>query len=167
MAEPIVLTPDDPEYYAELLSKPSRPANRRQPSSQNIQNVDDELTKRLQTLLDVLAHISTCQHGNVSAMMASLIHDGGILKMRLYIVFNHENDDAATLCRNHLETIFQMLRQVTYTPSDRGSPKLIAKTLKKDFFEICGAIHSDSFDIFAYRVNKRKHKLSEIRGYIE
>ena len=97
----LVLTPDDPEYYAELLKKKSRPANRRQPSYQRscrnirgIQNIDDELGKRLQTLLDVLANASICQHGIVSATMASLIRDGGsgTLKTRLYIIFNYENE---------------------------------------------------------------------------
>ena len=53
--------------------------------------------------------------------MASLIHDGGILKnTRLYIVFNHQNDDCARLCRNHLETIFQMLHQVPHTSAVTG-----------------------------------------------
>lgn len=60
-----------------------------------------------------------------------------------------------------------MLRQVTYTPTDRGSPKLIPTTLKEDFLEICRVIHNHSFDVFAYRVNKRAHKLSEIQRYIE
>ncbi len=70
-------TPDDPEYYAELLQKSSRPADRRQQTNQQscgnipgIQNVDDELSKRLRTLLDVIADISICEHGNVSATMA-------------------------------------------------------------------------------------------------
>jgi hypothetical protein len=52
-------------------------------------------------------------------------------------------------------------------PPERGSPKVLPNALKKDFFGICGAIHNYSFEIFAYRVNKRKHKLSDIRGYIE
>ena len=63
-------------------------------SIHGIQNIDDELGKRLQTLLDVLANVSICQHGIVSATMASLIRDGGsgTLKTRLYIIFNYENE---------------------------------------------------------------------------
>ena len=132
--EPTVLTPDDPE----LRRACQRPSN--QQSCRNIPSLHNvDLGKRLQTLLDVLTNIS----------MASLIHDCGILKTRLYIVFNHQNDDAARLCRNHLETIFQMLRQVAYTPTNRGSQKLIPNTLRKDFFEICRVIHNYSFSIIA------------------
>jgi hypothetical protein len=87
-------TPADPEYYAELLQKSSRPANRQQQINQQscgnipgIQNVDDELSKRLRTLLDVIADISICKRGNVSATMASVIRDGDVLKTQLYIVF--------------------------------------------------------------------------------
>src|SRR5216683_5643026 len=167
-------TLDDPEYYAELLQKSSRPADRRQPANQQscgnipaIQNVDDELSKRLRTLLDVIADISICEHGNVSATMASVIRDGNVLKTQLYIVFNHQNDDAAMNCGNHLETIFRMLREVPYTPTDRGSPKFMPNTLKEDFIEICAVIHNYSFNIFKSRVNKRKKNLLEIRNHIE
>ena len=116
-------TPDDPEYYAELLQKSSRPADRRQQTNQQscgnipIQNVNDELSKRLRTLLNVIADISILEHGNVSATMASVIREGDVLKTQLYIVFNHQNDDAARNCENHLKTIFRMLHEVSYTPS--------------------------------------------------
>ncbi len=162
-------TLDDPEYYAELLQKSSRPADRRQPANQQscgnipaIQNVNDELSKRLRTLFDVIADISICEHGNVSATMASVIRDGNVLKTQLYIVFNHQNDDAAMNCGNHLETIFRMLREVPYTPTDRGSPKFMPNTLKEDFIEICAVIHNYSFNIFKSRVNKRKKNLLKI-----
>ena len=45
--------------------------------------------------------------------------------------------------------------------------KVIANELENDFIEICRAIHNYSFDIFAHRVTKREHKLSDIRGYLE
>jgi hypothetical protein len=103
-------TPDHPEYYAELLQRLSRHADRRQQTNQQsygnipgIQNVDDELSKRLPTLLDVIADISICEHGNVTATMASVIRDGDVLKTQLYIVFNHQNDGAAIICGNHLD----------------------------------------------------------------
>jgi hypothetical protein len=168
-------TPNDPEYYAELLQKSSRPADWQQRTNQQcygnipgIQNVDDELSKRkrLPTLLDVIAEISITKRGNVSATMASVIRDGDVLKTQLYIVFNHENDDAA-ICRNHLETIFRMLRSVPYTPTDRGSPKIMPNTLKEYFIEICAVVHNYSFNIFKSRVNKHKKNLWEIRNHIE
>jgi hypothetical protein len=61
-----------------------------------------------------------------------------------------------------------MLHQVPYQPSaSDSSPKVIAKELEDKLVEICRAIHNYSYDIFEYRVNKRKLKLSEIRGCIE
>jgi hypothetical protein len=48
-----------------------------------------------------------------------------------------------------------------------GPPRDIADALEDDYIEICKAIHNYSFDIFRYRVTKRKHNLSEIRRYIE
>ncbi|KAI0276905.1 hypothetical protein BGY98DRAFT_1097818 [Russula aff. rugulosa BPL654] len=105
--------------------------------------------------------------------MASLKDDGGTLETQLYIIFNHEDDEAAHRCRQHLEcvcveTIFSMLREVPYEPPAMdGSPKVIANSLETYFIEICGAIHNYSFDIFAHRLTKHKHKLSDIRGYIE
>jgi hypothetical protein len=169
-------TPDDPEYYAELLQKSSGPAGRRQQTNQQscgnipgIQNVDDELSKskRLRALLDAIADISIREHGNVSATMASVIRDGDVLKTQLYIVFNHENDDAAMNCGNHLESIFRMLRKVPYTPTDRGSPKIMPDSLEEDFIEICAVIHNYSFKIFKSRVNKHKKNLLDIRNQIE
>ena len=83
---------EDPEYYAELLCKIPRPANRRLPSDGRscpdicgIQKVDVALSRRLQTLLDAVADISLCQRGNVSATMASLKDNTGILETKLYI----------------------------------------------------------------------------------
>ena len=164
----------DPEYYAELLSKIPRPANRRLPSDEpscpdvpGIQNVDFALSQRLQALLDAVADISLCQRGNVSATMASLKDNTGILETELYIVFN-KYDESAHRCREHLQNIFNMLRQVPYMPpATGGSPKVIANELEDNYIEICQAIHNYSFDIFHYRVTKRNRKLSEIRGYIE
>ena len=177
---PIPIDAKDPEYYAELLKNAerfkniSRLANRRLPRDQRpcsdiprIQAVDDS-ARRLQTLLDVLAVISLCQRRNVSAVMASLKEDSGTLETRLYIVFNHENDEAAHCCPQHLETIFNMLREVPYIPpAIDGSPKVIEASLEINLIEICKAIHNYSFDIFAHRVTKHKEKLLGIRGYIE
>jgi hypothetical protein len=53
------------------------------------------LAQRLQMLLDTVADISLCQRGNVSATMACLKDDKGTLETRLYIVFNHKDDEAA------------------------------------------------------------------------
>jgi len=52
-------------------------------------------------------------------------------------------------------------------PPKDGSPVVIANELENNFIEICSAIHNYSFDIFAYRVTKRKDKILDIRGYIE
>jgi hypothetical protein len=165
----------DPEYYAELLIKTSRLANRRIPSDERpcstipgIQNVDDPLARRLQSLLDALADISLRQRGNVSATMASLKDNGGTLETTLYIVFNNEDDEAARRCPKHLETIFSMLSKVPYTPpATGGSPKVISNSLEFQLVDFCTVIHNYSFDIFAHRVTKRQHKLPDIRGYIE
>ena len=57
----ISIDAEDQKYYAELLCKIARPANRRLPSdgqSGSIQDVDVALTRRLQTLLDAVADIS-------------------------------------------------------------------------------------------------------------
>ena len=173
----ISIDAEDPRYYADLLHKIPRPANRCLPSDgrsrpdvpgHGIQNVDVALSRRLQTLLDTVADISLCQRGNVSATMASLKDNTGILETKLYIVFNHENDKSALGCPQHLQGIFNMLRQVPYRPPGTdGSPKVIANELEDDYIGICKAIHNYSFDIFHYRVTKREHKLSMIQGYIE
>jgi hypothetical protein len=169
--QPISIGIEDPEYYAELFCKPIL-ANRRLPSDErscpDVPSIQDPLARRLQKLLDAVAHISLCQRGNVSATMACLKDDKGTLETRLYIVFNHEDDEAARRCPQHLQVIFNMLRQVPYKPPALdGSPKVISNELENDFIEICRAIHNYSFDIFAHRVTKREHKLSDIRGYIE
>jgi hypothetical protein len=96
------------------------------------------------------------------------VDDKGTPETLLHIVFNHEDDESASRCTQHLHTIFEMLRQVPYKPpAVAGSPKVIANELENDFIEICKAIHDYSFDIFAYRVSKREHILSNIREFIE
>ena len=61
-----------------------------------------------------------------------------------------------------------MLRKVLYVPPAMdGSPKLIASSLENDFIVFCGAIHHNSFDIFAHHVTKHENWHSDIRGYIE
>jgi hypothetical protein len=173
--QPTFIVAEGPEYYAELFCKIARLANRRLPLDERscpdtpgIQNVDGLLSRRVQTLLDAVADISLCQRKNVSATMASLKDDKGTLETRLYIVFNHEDDESALGCPQHLEAIFKMLRQVPYRPpATDGSPKVITNELEDELIEFCKPIHNYSFDIFAYRVTKRERKLSEIRGYVE
>ena len=116
-------------------------------------------------LLDAVSEISLCQRENVSATMASLTVNEAdkdtlksVLETGLYIIFNHEDDEAAGSCAQHLQFIFDMLCQVPYKlPSMEGSRKVISKELKNNLIEICRAIHNHSFEIFAYRVTKRKH----------
>jgi hypothetical protein len=166
--QPVSIGIEDPEYYANLLCKTSRSVEYPSPDVPGIQDVDDPLARRLQTLLDAVADISLCQRGNVSATVASLKGDNGILETRLYIVFNHEADGAYHRCPQHLQDIFNMLHQVLYEPpATGGSPKVIANELQNDFIKICRAIHNYSFDMFAHRVTKREHKLLYIRTCVE
>jgi hypothetical protein len=170
--QPISIGPEDAEYYAELFCKtccktPKLAYRCLVPSDERScpQDIDG---RRLQTLLDTVADISLCQQGNLSATMACLRDGNGTLETRLYIVFNHEDDEAAHRCPQHLQVIFNMLSQVPYKPPALdGSPKVIANELQNDFIEICRAIHNYSFDIFAHHVTKHEHKLSNIRGYVE
>ena len=164
----ISVDPEDPEYFADLLYKIPRSANRRLAYVPGIQGVDVALTWRLQTLLDAVADISLCQRGNVSATTASLKDNAGTLETQLYIVFNHQKDESDVHCPRHLQNIFNMLHLVPYIPPATGdSPKVIADELESNQIEICQAIHNYSFDVFRHRVAKREHKLSEIRRYIE
>jgi hypothetical protein len=95
------------------------------------------------------------QRENVSATMASLTVNEAdkdtlksVLEMRLYIIFNHEDDEAAGSCAQHLQFIFDMLCQVPYKlPSMEGSRKVISKELKDNLIQICRAIHNHSFEI--------------------
>ena len=165
---------EDPEYYAELLSVITRDANRCLLSNEHscsdipsIQGVDLPLAQRLKTLLDVVADISLCRRGNVSATMACIKPYNDTVEIQIYIAFNHENDEAAVSCTEHLQSIFEMLHQVRYRPSTTNdSSRVIGKELEDELVEICGAILNYSYDIFKYHVNKRKDKLSQIREYI-
>ena len=69
-------------------SQPCRSASTVQerscPRIPGIQDVDDTLARRLQTLLDDLAGISLCEKGNVSATTACLKSDKGTLQTSLY-----------------------------------------------------------------------------------
>src|SRR5229473_1616328 len=176
MSEIITFGTEAPEYYAELFWKTIRPADRRvqsdkQPCSNlpGIPLVDGPLSKRLQTLLDVIADISLCRRGNVAASMVCLKGNKSGLETRLYIVFNHQRDDAARSCPSHLDSVIEILRRVPYEPHEMGgSQKVIALKFRQNQVEICTVIHNHSFDIFAYRVNKRDpSKLPEIRRLIE
>jgi hypothetical protein len=177
---PISIDAKDPEYYTEILGNlnTSRLAHRHLPSDERpcpdipgIQGVGSPLSRRLQTLLDALADISLYERGNVSATMASLRNNCGTLETQLYIVFNRELEDGEVHhCRRHVETIFNKLRQVPYeppAPATDGSSNIIADSLEFFLLDLCKVIHDYSFNVFAYRVNKRKKRLSEIRGYIE
>jgi hypothetical protein len=177
--QPISMGTEEPEYFAELLSMIPRRADRRLPSDESscpnlpVQNVDGPLAQRLQGLLNVIADISLTDRGNVSATMACLKNakDEGTLETQLYVVFNHERDTAYSDCRQHLDSIFESLRQVPYqapaTAATAGSPKVIANDLIDNLTAICEAIHNYSFRIFAYRVNKRLSKLSAIQEHID
>ena len=173
--QPISIGTEDPEYYTELLMKTSRLANQHLPSDEQscpslpiIQNINGPPTQHLQTLLDVVADISLCQQRNKSATMASLKNAKGTLEIQLYVAFNHENDEAASSCHQHLESIFGMLQKVPYRPSSMdGSSKDIALEFEDKSIEICRAIHNHSFEIFAHRVTKHRNKLSNILGYIK
>ena len=82
-------------------------------------------------LLDAVADISLCQRGNVSATMASLKDVNGNLETQFFIVFNHNNDEAAHRCPEHLQAIFNMLRQVPYKPpATDGSRKIMSNELE-------------------------------------
>ena len=166
---------EDPEYYAELLSVTTRDANRHLLSNEHpcsdipsIQGVDPPLAQRPKTLLDVVADISLCRRGNVSATMACIKPYNDTVETRIYVAFDHDNDEAAVSCPEHLRSIFEMFHQVRYrSPATSDSPRVMGKELEDELVEICGAILNYSYDTFKYRVNKRKHKLSQIREYIE
>jgi hypothetical protein len=168
--EPLSISTEDPVYYTELLKEiPSLvdrsllSDERSCPRIPGIQGVDDTLARRLQTLFDDIASISLCENGNVSATTACLKTDKGTLKTQLYIVFNHQEDEAPSRCRQHLQSIFAMLRQVPYTPpAIKGSPQFIAGELEGYLIDICTAIHAYSFSIFERRVTKRQHQMSKI-----
>jgi hypothetical protein len=174
--QPITFGTEHPEYYAELLRKSARPADRHVPSGTQpcsilpgLQSVDGPLSKRIQTLLDVIADISLCRQGNVAASMVCLKGNKSGLETRLYIGFNHQRDDAARSCPSHLDSVIEVLRRVPYEPHEMGgSQKVITPKFRQNQVEICTVIHNHSFDIFAYRVNKRDpSKLPEIRRLIE
>jgi hypothetical protein len=166
---------EEPEFYADLLCKIPRPANRRLlpdgrscPDILGIQNFDAALSRRLQALLDAVADISLRRRGNVSATMASLKSDNGTPETQFYVVFDHEGDESAFHCDQHLQDIFTMLYQVPYIPpAVGGSTGAITSKIEDKFIEICKVIHDYSYEIFYYRVTKRSQKLSMIRGYIE
>src|SRR5260370_27772946 len=173
--QPITFGTEHPEYYAELLRKTARPADghvpydkQPRPINPGIQAVDGPLSKRLQTLLDVIADISLCRRGNVAASMVCLKGNKSGLETRLYIVFNHQRDDAARSCPSHLDSVIEILRRVPYEPPEMGgSQKVITPKFRQNQVEICTVIHNHSFDIFSYRVNKPDpSKLSWIRRLI-
>ncbi len=178
MSEPIIFGTDHPEYYGELLMKTARPADRHVPSDKQPcpiissippEAIDGPLSQRLQTLLDVIADVSLCRRRNVAASVACLKGNKSGLETRLYIAFNHQHDNAARSCPSHLESIFEILHRVPYEPpAIDSSPKDIGPEFMRNIIEISTVIHNHSFDIFAYRVNKRKHyKLSDIRKLID
>ena len=169
--------PENPAYYTDLLQDTASLVDQRLPSHeqpcptipgiQGIQGIDDTLTRRLQTLLDDIASISLCERRNMSATAACLKNSNDTLETQLYIVFNHQDDDAHRRCCQHLESIFTMLRRVPYKPPEMdGSPQLITNDLETNLLEICRAIHNYSFGIFAHRVNKHQHEMSNIQKCI-
>jgi hypothetical protein len=100
--------------------------------------------------------------------MACLKADKGTIETRLYIVFNHEGDEAFGHCRQHLLDTFNILHQVPYKPPAMdGSPKVIARDLQNNLIDLCTGIHNYSFNKFTYHVTKRKGGLAKILGYIK
>ena len=159
--QPITVGTADPEFYAELLRKTTRLANTRLPS------IDGPLTLR-QILLNAVADISLCQRGNVSATMACLKDNGGTLETQLYVVFNHQDDEAARSCPPHLESIFGMLHQIPCeTTAMDDSSEDVPTEVVENFVKIVRAIHNFSFENFAHRVTKHEPKLLYIRKCIE
>ena len=169
------MKPEDPELYAELLSKIPRTTNRCQPSDgqscpnvPGIQKLNFALSQHLQTLLNAIADISLCQQGNITATMASVKDNTSTLETQLYIVFNHQNDESVLACTQHLQNIINMLCQVPFASSATDSSlKVILRELESNQIEICQAIHDYSFEVFQYCVTKCEHKLLEIWRYIE
>ncbi len=91
----------------------------------------------------------------------------GTLETWLYIIFNHEDDEVACSCPQHLRSIFEILCHVPYEPREMdGSPKVITTEFEENIIKISRAIHN-SFNIFAHPVTKCKRKLLDIRSYIE
>ena len=169
-SELLLIGTEDPVYYAELLKEIPSHIDRRLPFDERscsriseVRGVGDTLSRRLQTILDDIATISLCEKGNVSATAASLKNGSGSLEARLYIVFNHQEDEAPSHCDQHLRSIFMMLREVPCKPSTSdGSQKLIANDLEEYLVEICRVIHNYSFGIFADHVNKRRLEIPGI-----
>jgi hypothetical protein len=167
--QPPFIDANHPEYYTELLSNgvrtertdPRRLLPDEQHTCPAIPGVDDALSRRLQTLLDVLADISLSLHErekNVSATMASLTVNRGTPETQLYIVFNRGlGDDGIHRCRHHLETIFNMLQQVPYDSSATdGSPKTIARSLETYLLDLCKVIHEYSILIRCICVSRQE-----------
>ncbi|KAF8324716.1 uncharacterized protein EI90DRAFT_2242868 [Cantharellus anzutake] len=151
--QPILVGAEDPEYYAELLFKIWRNNPNRRLSDETlcsdisgVRGIDKNLSGRLRTLLDVVAAISLPTRGNVSATMACVKDHQGTLETQVYIAFNHEDDDAASSCPDHLRSIFDMLSQIPYKPlGTDGSPNDISKELDGSLTRVCRAIHNYSF----------------------
>ena len=123
---------EDPVFYTEFLRKTPGIANQRLPSDERLcpfsrrprhSGHQDTLARRLQKLLDDIAAISICKKGNVSATTACLKDDKGTLETQLYIVFNHEEDEAPRRCGQHLQSIFKMLQKVPYQPLQWTAPR--------------------------------------------
>jgi hypothetical protein len=162
---PPLIDANHPEYYAELLSNGARTERRCLPPEER------RFYPHIPRILDLVADVSHCERGNVSATMASLTANRGTLETQLYTVFNRGlGDDGIHRCRNHLKTIFNKLQQVSRespAPATNDLPEDIEPSLKEYLVDLCKVIHDYSFDVFAYRVNKRKASLSVIRGHIK
>jgi hypothetical protein len=140
-------------FHHHVRDQPARPRILRRaflPDSQNSQ-------------IDAVADISLRQRGNVSATNACLEDDKCALETRLYVVFNHGDDEAARRCPQHLQVVFKiMLRQVPYEPpAVNGSPKVISDELENNFIEIR---RSRPQLLIRLICASREHKLSDIRG---
>jgi len=165
--------PENPSYYSDILQNITSRVDRHSPSQRScqtipgIQNIDDTLTRRLQSVLDDIARISLCEKGNVSATMACLKQHDDVLQTQLYVVFNHQRDESHRLCRQHLETTFTMLRNIPYKPSEaNNSPQLITNDLMPGLPEICKEIIKHSFGIFTHHVVKRRDEMPRLKMLI-
>jgi hypothetical protein len=166
------IDPTHPVYYGELLwlFTSGRDVPRRQIQPAPCPNLpfppldrDPDFTKRLQTLLDVLASISVWQKKNIAATSAQLTQAGDTLATHIYVVFNSSDERSRQNCRSHLWGVFESLRGVEHYPSPAdGSPKIIDERFNDDIAKISSNLHTFSWEVFKSRVFKHREKLENI-----
>jgi hypothetical protein len=170
------IDPTHPVYYGELLwlFTSGRDVPRRQIQPAPCPNLpfpqldrDPDFTKRLQTLLDVLASISVQEKKNVAATSAQLTQAGDRLATHIYVVFNSSDEHSRQSCRSHLWGVFESLRGVENYPSPAdGSPKIIDRRFNGDIAKISSNLHTFSWEVFKSRVFKHREKLESITSLV-